>query len=97
MFLFLVCVLLLKRRIIILDEVVLGVDFNMLRIINNVVKYLLNNCIVIMVVYGLIGLEMILYYDWVIVMEGGRIVEMGSLWVLFEWKNSLFLRYLIFI
>lgn len=97
MFLFLVCVLLLKRRIIILDEVVIGVDFNMLRIINNVVKYLLNNCIVIMVVYGLIGLEMILYYDWVIVMEDRRIVEMGSLWVLFEWKNCLFLRYLIFI
>ena len=86
--------LLLKRRIIILDEVVSGIDFNTLRIINNVVKHLLNNCTVITVAYGPIGLETILYHDRVIVTEGGRIVEMGSPRALLERENCLLSRYL---
>ena len=86
--------LLQKRKIVILDEVVSGVDFNTLRIINNVVKQLLNNCTVITVAYGPIGLETILYYDRVIVTEGGRIVEMGSPQALLEREDSLLSRYL---
>lgn len=86
--------LLQKRRIVILDEVVSGVDFNTLRIINNVVKHQLNNCTVITVAYGPIGLETILYHDRVIVTEGGRIVEMGSPRALLEREDSLLSRYL---
>ena len=86
--------LLQKRRIIILDEVVSGVDFNTLRIINNVVKDLLNNCTVITVAYGPIGLETILYHDRVIVTEGGRIVQMGSPRALLEREDSLLSSYL---
>lgn len=87
--------LLQKRRIIILDEVVSVVDFNTLRIINNVVKHLLTNCTIITVAYGPIGLETILYHDRVIVTEGGRIVEMGSPRALLEREDSLLSRYLI--
>lgn len=86
--------LLQKRRIIILDEVVSVVDFNTLRIINNVVKHLLTNCTIITVAYGPIGLESILYHDRVIVTEGGRIVEMGSPRALLEREDSLLSRYL---
>lgn len=86
--------LLQKRRIIILDEVVSVVDFNTLRIINNVVKHLLTNCTIITVAYGPIGLETILYHDRVIVTEGGRIVEMGSPRALLEREDSLLSRYL---
>jgi len=86
--------LLQKRRIIILDEVVSVVDFNSLRIINNVVKHLLTNCTIITVAYGPIGLETILYHDRVIVTEGGRIVEMGSPRALLEREDSLLSRYL---
>lgn len=86
--------LLLKRRIVILDEVVSAVDFNTLRIINNAVKHLLNNCTVITVVYGPIGLETILCHDRVIVTEGGRIVEMGSPRALLERENCVLSRYL---
>lgn len=86
--------LLLKRRIVILDEVVSAVDFNTLRIINNAVKHLLNNCTVITVAYGPIGLETILCHDRVIVTEGGRIVEMGSPRALLERENCVLSRYL---
>jgi len=86
--------LLQKRIIIILDEVVSVVDFNTLRIINNVVKHLLTNCTIITVAYGPIGLETILYHDRVIVTEGGRIVEMGSPRALLEREDSLLSRYL---
>jgi len=86
--------LLQKRVIIILDEVVSVVDFNTLRIINNVVKHLLTNCTIITVAYGPIGLETILYHDRVIVTEGGRIVEMGSPRALLEREDSLLSRYL---
>lgn len=86
--------LLQKRRIVILDEVVSRVDFNTLRIINNVVKQLLNNCTVITVAYGPIGLETFLYHDRVIVTEGGRIMEMGSPRALTEREGSLLSRYL---
>ena len=86
--------LLQKRRIVILDEVVSAVDFNTLRIINNVIKHLLNNCAVITVAYGPIGLETILYHDRVIVTECGRIVEMGSPRALLEREDSLLSRYL---
>jgi len=94
MLLSLVRALLQKRRIIILDEVVSVVDFNTLRIINNVVKHLLTNCTIITVAYGPIGLETILYHDRVIVTEGGRIVEMGSPRALLEREDSLLSRYL---
>ena len=86
--------LLLKRRIVILDEVVSAVDFNTLRIINNVVKHRLNNCTVITVAYGPIGLETILCHDRVIVTEGGRIVELGSPRALLERENCVLSRYL---
>ena len=86
--------LLQKRQIVILDEVVSSVDLNTLRIINNVVKHQLNNCTVITVAYGPIGLETILYHDRVIVTEGGRIVEMGSPRALLEREHSLLSRYL---
>jgi len=86
--------LLQKRVIIILDEVVSVVDFNTLRIINNVVKHLLTNYTIITVAYGPIGLETILYHDRVIVTEGGRIVEMGSPRALLEREDSLLSRYL---
>ena len=86
--------LLLKRRIVILDKVVSAVNFNTLRIINNVVKHMLNNCTVITVAYGPIGLETILCHDRVIVTECGRIVEMGSPRVLLERENCVLSRYL---
>ena len=76
-----------NKRIVILDEVASTVDFNTLRIINNVVEQL-HNCTVITVVHGPIGLETILYHDRVIVMEDGRIVEMGSPSALLEREDS---------
>ncbi|KAJ7385506.1 Multidrug resistance-associated protein 4 [Desmophyllum pertusum] len=78
-----------KKRIVIMDEVVSSVDFNTLRIINNVVKHQFSHCTVINIAYGPIGLETILYHDRVVVMEEGRIVEMDRPQALLERENSL--------
>lgn len=86
--------LLQKKRIVILDEIVSTVDFNTLRIINNVVKHELHNCTVITVAYGPIGLETILYHDRVIVMEDGRIVETDNPRALLEREDSFLSRLL---
>lgn len=86
--------LLQRKRIVILDEVVSTVDFNTLRIINNVVKHQLSYCTVITVAYGPIGLETILYHDRVVVMEDGRVVEMGSPRTLLEREDSFLSRLL---
>lgn len=87
--------LLQEKRIIVIDEVVSGVDFNTLLTLNSVVKHRFGNCTVITVAYGPIGLETILHHDRVVVMEQGRIVEMDSPQVLLGREGSLLSRFLI--
>ena len=81
--------LLQERLIVILDEVVSGVDFNTSRIIRDIVKRQLANCTVMTVAYGPISLETVLYNNRVVVMEGGRIVEMDTPQALLERRDSL--------
>lgn len=88
-------VLLQMRRIVIFDEIMSNVSLSTLRIIRNVLKKQLGYCTVITVEYKPISLETVLCYDRVVVMEGGRIVEMDAPRALLERQDSLLSAFLM--
>ena len=88
-------VLLQMRRVVIFDEIMSNVNLSTLRIIRNVLKKQLGYCTVITVEYEPISLETVLWHDRVVVMEGGRIVEMDTPRALLERQDSRLLSFLM--